>query len=157
MIENQDGEYIMNVLVLYQSRKGHTQAVAQAIAEMAEQQDHTVTLKSVIETSQEDVASADMLFIGTWVQGFILFGVKPAEATLWVPALPSLGNKPTAIFCTYAFHPHKSLQKLASLLEEKGASIIGQQAFHRNQPPEEAKPFVQSMLETAKNRTTQAD
>lgn len=136
----------MNILVLYQSRSGHTQAIAKAIADFAGEQNHTVKLKSVIEVSKKDVEAADMLFVGTWVQGFILFGVKPAEATLWVPALPSLANKPIATFCTYAFNPRSSLQKLGGLLEDKGAKIIGQQAFHRNQSAEDTKPFVQSML-----------
>lgn len=143
----------MNILVLYQSRKGHTQAIAKAIADFAGEEKHNVTLKSVIEVSKKDVEIADMLFIGTWVQGFILFGVKPAEATLWVPALPSLTNKPTALFCTYAFNPRNSLQKLGSLLEEKGATIVGQQAFHRNRPAQDAKPFVQSMLGKVENTT----
>lgn len=146
----------MNVLILYQSRGGNTQAIAQAIADFATDQHHTVKLKSVIEVTQTDVDTADMLFIGTWVQGFILFGVKPAEATLWVPALPSLQNKPVAIFCTYTFNPRNSLQKLGALLEDKGATIIGKQAFQRNQPVMEAQSFVQFMLETVKNRLIQS-
>ena len=78
----------MTVLVLYQSRTGNTRATAEAIAQAARDLKHEVVIKSVIEVVKSDVEQADALFIGTWVQGFILFGVKPAGATLWVPSLP---------------------------------------------------------------------
>ncbi len=139
----------MNILVVYQSRTGHTRSAAEAIAQSARAMKHTVTIKSVIEVKKSDVETADMLFIGTWVQGFILFGVKPAGADLWVKALPSLAGKSVGIFCTYAFHPRSSLQKLADLLAARGAMIVGQRAFHRRNPTDGAESFVQQMLQAA--------
>ncbi len=138
----------MQVLVLYQSRQGHTRQAAEAIGQAVRDQGHTVKVKSVIEVQKTDLEQADVLFVGTWVQGFILFGVKPAEARLWVPALPPLANKPTGIFCTYAFNPRSSLQQLATLLTGRGAKIVGQMAFHRTNPGEGAAAFVQSVLQT---------
>ena len=141
----------MNVLVLYQSRQGHTRAAAEAIAQTLRDLTHSVSLKSVIEVTKADVEQADALFIGTWVQGFILFGVKPAEAKLWVPALPPLQDKPTGIFCTYAVHPRGSLKALAAMLSARGAAIVGQRAFHRSRPGLDAGPFVQSVLQAAQS------
>jgi flavodoxin len=137
---------MMRVLVLYQSRSGNTRKAAEAVANAARDEGHTVTIKSVIEVQKADIENADMLFIGTWIQGFILFGVKPAGATLWVPALPSLQGKPVGVFCTYAFNPRGSLQALGDLLTAKGARIVGQRAFHRSQPGEGAGAFVKSVL-----------
>jgi flavodoxin len=138
----------MNVLVLYQSRSGHTRQAAEAIAKAARDLDHSVTVKSVIEVQKADVEAAEVLFIGTWVQGFILFGVKPADAKLWVPALPSLEGKPVGIFCTYAFHPRASLRDLGTMLEGKGAIIAKQRAFHRRRPGHGAESFVQDVLQS---------
>lgn len=140
----------MNILILYQSRSGHTRAVADAIGIALNDQNHQATVKSVIEVTQADVDTTDMLFVGTWVQGFILFGVKPAGADLWIPALPSLENKPTAIFCTYAFNPRSSLDKLKHMLENKGAQIIAQQAFQRDQSTHDAQSFALRTLEARK-------
>lgn len=138
----------MNILVLYQSRNGHTRDAAEAIAQSARAMTHTVTIKSVIEVKKSDIETADVLFVGTWVQGFILFGVKPAGADLWVKALPSLAGKPVGIFCTYAFHPRSSLQTLGELLSARGATIVGQRAFHRRNPTDGTESFVRQMLQS---------
>ncbi len=138
----------MNVLVLYYSRGGHTRAAAEAIGQAARDQNCTVSVKSVIEVSKADVERADVLFVGTWVHGFILFGVKPAEAESWVPVLPSLAGKRVATFCTYAFNPRGSLQALGALLSARGATLVGQHAFQRGKPAENASTFVQSVLQS---------
>lgn len=139
----------MNVLVLYNSRNGHTRSMAEAVAQAARDLKHNVTIKSVIEVRQTDIESADALFIGTWVHGLILFGVKPAGAELWVPALPSLEGKPVGVFCTYAFNPRGSLRALGAMLEARGARVVGQQAVHRSRPSEGAPGFVERVLKAA--------
>jgi flavodoxin len=139
----------MNVLVLYQSRGGHTREAAEAVALAARDLNHKVNLKSVIEVRSADVEQAETLFVGTWVQGFILFGVKPAGAELWVPALPSLAGKPVGVFCTYAFNPRSSLRRLGALLQARGATVVGERAFHRSRPGDGAKLFVQSVLQSS--------
>lgn len=136
----------MNVLVLYQSRHGHTRAAAEAIAQAARGLSHDASVQSVIQVSAADIARADMLFVGTWVQGFILFGVKPAGADLWVPALPSLEGKPVGTFCTYAVSPRGSLRALSAMLEARGATIVGQQAIHRRRPSHGAEAFARLVL-----------
>jgi flavodoxin len=138
----------MNVLVLYQSRSGHTRDAAEAIAQAVRNLNYEVVVKSVIEVRKADVENADALFVGTWVQGLILFGVKPAGAELWVPALPSLEGKPVGVFCTYAFHPRASLRRLGALLAARGATILGERAFHRSRPGAGAESFVQSVLQS---------
>lgn len=136
----------MQILILYQSRKGHTRQTAENIAKFAREQGHNVAIQSVIETQHVDIEQADLLFIGTWVQGFILFGVKPADAGLWVPALPTLTGKPIAIFCTYAFNPRRSLNKLGDLLRARGATIVNQKAFHKRHLGDGVDTFVSHTL-----------
>lgn len=138
----------MNVLVLYYSRNGHTRRTAETIAEVARAQDHTPVVKSVIEVNKGDVEQADVLFVGTWVHGFILFGVRPAGAEQWVPALPALDGKPVGTFCTYAFHPRRSLPILNDMLTARGATIVGQQAFQRSRLGRSTEPFVQEVLQS---------
>lgn len=137
----------MRVLILFNSQKGHTQAAAEAMAQAARSLGHTVTIKGVSQTHASDVEGADVLLIGTWVQGFILFGVKPAHATLWVPALPPLQGKPVAIFCTYMFNPRGSLKTLGALLEGRGATLVARQAFQRSRAVQGAEMFVAQVLQ----------
>jgi flavodoxin len=136
----------MNVLVLYQSRNGHTREAAEAIAQAARDLKYDAVVKSINEVSETDISRADRLFIGTWVSGLILFGVKPAGAELWVPSLPSLSGKRVGVFCTYAFNPRESLFTLGEMLKSRGATIVGERAFHRSRPTEGAAQFVQSVL-----------
>lgn len=136
----------MQILVLYQSRGGHTRQAAEALAGVARNLGHSVAIKSVIEVRQADVDQAKLLFVGTWIQGFILFGVKPAGADLWVPALPSLAGKPVAVFCTYAFNPRRAMDRLSDLLKARGATVVGQHAIQRSRPGDGADDFVRQTL-----------
>jgi flavodoxin len=137
----------VKLLVLYNSRNGHTRDAAEGIAQVIRDLNHEAVVKSVIEVQKKDIEKAEALFVGTWVHGLILFGVKPAGAEMWVPALPSLEGKPVAVFCTYAFNPRRSLQMLSELLAGRGATIIGQRAFHRSRLRDGAVPFVQDALQ----------
>lgn len=139
----------MKVLVLYNSRNGHTQAAAEAIAATARRLNHDTTIKAVSQVRASDVEQADKVFIGTWVQGFILFGVKPAGATLWAPALPALQGKGVAVFCTYLFNPRASLRTLVSLLQARGGNIVGERAFQRRWAVQKAEQFAEDILEHA--------
>lgn len=137
----------MNVLVAYNSYEGHTRRAAEAIAAAVRALGYEAILKPVSEVRPADIQTAKALFIGTWVQGLILFGVRPSGAQQWVPALPPLEEKPTAVFCTYAFNPRSALHDLSAMLLKRGAAIQGEHAFHRSHPEEGAEQFVRSILE----------
>lgn len=141
----------MNITILYNTRAGHTKILAENIANIVSIQGHKPTLKSVIEVSKADIDSADMLFIGTWVHGMILFNVRPANAELWVKSLPDLRGKPVATFCTYAFNPRKSLTLLNDLLQQRGAKIVGQQAFQRDRLDANIEGFVTGVIDAIRS------
>jgi len=136
----------MNVLVAYESRSGHTRQAAEAIAVAARKLGYEAVVKPVSEVRTQDVQKANALFIGTWVSGLVVFGARPAGARKWVPALPSLKGKPTAVFCTYAFNPRGALKALSTMLEARGATILGNESFSRSQPGAGAEKFVRSVL-----------
>jgi len=62
----------MRVLVVYESRRGRTRRAAEAVAEAARRETHDVTVRSIAEASSAEVQETDLLFVGTWVEGFIL-------------------------------------------------------------------------------------
>jgi flavodoxin len=147
----------MHVLVIYHSRSGHTRDAAEAIARAARERSCDVAVKSAAEVRQVDIEKADMLFVGTWVHGMILFGVRPAGAEQWIPSLPPFNGKPVGVFCTYAFHPRGSLKALSELLEARGAIICTQRAFYRSRPGDGAEELVRSMLWSVQALTASAD
>jgi menaquinone-dependent protoporphyrinogen IX oxidase len=139
----------MNILVAYESRKGHTRQAAEAIATAAREQGGEVIVRPIKELQAADVEQADVLFVGTWLRGFILFGVRPVAAKRIVAALPSLADKPAGIFCTYAVNPRGALRKLRTLLESRGADVQAERAFQRDRPGEAVGPFVRTVVEAA--------
>jgi flavodoxin len=138
----------MKVLVGYESNTGHTRQVAEAIAATINNLNEIAVLKPVAEIDAEDVRRADVIFLGTWVQGLILFGVHPAGAQQWATALPQFVGKPVGVFCTYAFNPRGTLDELCALLESHGAVIRGAQAFQHSNLTEGVEQFVRKLLKS---------
>ena len=95
------------------------------------------------------MSQADALFVGSWVDGFILFGVGPARAAeRWLAALPPLDGVKAGVFCTYAFNPRGTLDILTSRLEARGAQVVARHAFNRRAPEAGAERFAREVLAT---------
>ena len=137
----------MNVLVTYESRGGRTRQVAQAVAEEVGRRGHEVAVKPMSDTTPEETANADHLFIGSWVEGFILFGVHPAHAaSTWIAGMPTVDGKPASVFCTYAVNPRNSLTELSRGLQAHGAKVTATRAFHRSHTSDGVDSFVDAAL-----------
>lgn len=137
----------MKALVIYESQYGHTRKAAEAIAEAVTKQGGEAVVKYTLQVKPADVQNADAVFIGTWVHGLILFGVRPAGVKDWLPNLPPLTGKPVGVYCTYQFNPRGALRSLGIMLAERGAVIKGERAFHNSKPGEGADVFVKGVLE----------
>jgi hypothetical protein len=137
----------VKVLVAYQSRGGTTRRTALAIAAALKAAGHDATALPMAEAGPAEVAGAEALVVGSWVEGFIVVGVRPARpARRWVEALPPLRGIPAAVFCTYAMHPRGTLRELARALEQRGARVVAERAFHRRRPEAGAGQFVAAAL-----------
>jgi flavodoxin len=137
----------MKVLVAYESRGGRTKRAAEAVADAVRTAGHEVDVSPLREAGPEQVRVADVVFVGSWVEGFLFFGVGPAKAARqWVAALPSLSGKHAAVFCTYALNPRGTLATLGAGLRAKGASIDGEAGFHHRRPTEGAAEFAGRVL-----------
>lgn len=138
----------MKVLVLYESRGGITKRAAEALAKAIRAEGHEAVLRPGAEAGPQDLEVADVLFVGSWVEGFILFGVRPARAArAWLAVLPALPGTPAGVFCTYAFHPRETLAELRQGLEAHGAHVLAEHAFSRRRPEAGAEAFVHGLLE----------
>jgi flavodoxin len=137
----------MKVLVAYESRGGRTKRAAEAIADAVRTSGLEADVRPLKEAEPDQVRAADVLFVGSWVEGFLFFGVGPAKAARqWVAGLPSLSGKHAAVFCTYALNPRGTLAALGSGLRAKGASIDGEAAFHHRRPTEGSAEFARRVL-----------
>jgi flavodoxin len=138
----------VNVVVTYNSRTGNTQRAAELIAgasTMAGVEDVVVFPVDRANEFFHELAEADLVFVGTWTDGMILFGHRPG-GTGKIKDLPMLWNKRVAAFATYAVNPGKISDKFAALLERHGATVTTSAALHRKRLEDEVTDFVADSL-----------
>lgn len=133
-------------LIAYESQTGNTRRVAEGIAEAVRKRGGEAVVKRVADVKPADVDEASAVFVGTWVHGWILFGVRPAGAEKWVPMLPSLAGKPVGAFLTYAFYPWGALRSFSAMLQTRGADVRAERAFHRSRLSAGVEEFVQGVI-----------
>ena len=123
-------------LVCYASEGGRTAAVARRIAEELTDKGLRVRVLPIERVGAPEIASADLLVIGTWVKGFVVAKVgPPPEVRAWLDGLPRLGGMPVALFCTYGVDPRSTLGDMAGALERRGARVVATSALRRGGNP----------------------
>ena len=136
----------MKAVVLYESMTGNTRRVAELIGGALAAEGDDVSVRPVTDIDYHELAVADVAFIGTWVDGLVLFGQRPGRAAR-LRKLPVLDRKPVAVFCTYAINAGNALNKTAALLQSKGAVIVGGHQFRRDRLERGVVEFVRDVRE----------
>ena len=137
----------MRVLILYESRRGFTLAVAQAIRDELHTRGVAAETAPLRSVDRGTVAAADALIVGSWVKGAIVVGVGPADGVRGsIEALPDLDGKVAAVFCTCDVAPRGTLQTLATWLRRRGARVVLGQAFTRKKSLRTVPDFTEAVL-----------
>ena len=120
----------VRVLVCYASIGGKTERAAQAIADGYSAKGLVTRVLPIVKVGPAELAMTDVVVVGSWVEGFVVAGVGPAKAMkTWLDALPRLGGKTVAVFCTFGVSPKGTLRAMRRALEKKGAVVVAQAAF----------------------------
>src|SRR5690606_27466732 len=93
----------MRAVVLYESMTGTTARAARLIAATVEARGGEASVYPVRAIDLKDLAEADVVFVGTWVDGLVVAGHRPGGAAR-LRALPVIDGKRVAAFMTYAVH-----------------------------------------------------
>ena len=91
---------------------------------------------------------ADLVFVGTWVDGLILFGHRPGDAAK-VNQIPKLWDKRVAAFMTHAVNPGRAADMLAGMLASHGAEVVAARSLSRWRLADEAPTFAAEVLAAA--------
>jgi flavorubredoxin len=135
----------MRAVVIYESLTGNTARAAQLIAAAAREAGADVSVFDINGIGLKELAEADVVFVGTWVDGLILFGHRPGKAGK-LRRLPVIDGKRAAVFMTYAVHAGKALDKLARVVEERGGTVVSRQLFRRDHLEAGVDDFVHVAL-----------
>jgi flavodoxin I len=137
----------MRAVVIYESMTGNTARAARLIADEVAAQGVDVTIYNITDIGLKDLAEADIVFIGTWVDGLVLFGHRPGRAGR-IKAMPVIDGKRVAAFMTYAVHAGKALDRFARVLDERGATVVASTLLRRDRLETGVADFVTASLDT---------
>jgi hypothetical protein len=135
----------MRAVVIYESMTGNTARAAQLIATAARDAGADVALFPIDQIGLKELAEADVVFLGTWVDGLILVGHRPGRAGK-LRKMPVIDGKRVALFMTFAIHAGKALDRFQRVAEERGATVIARQLFRRDRLEAGVDDFVQVAL-----------
>jgi flavorubredoxin len=138
----------MRAVVIYESLTGNTARAARLIGEAVRDQGVEVAVYPITNIGLKDLAEADIVFVGTWVDGLILVGHRPGRAGR-IKAMPVIDGKRAAAFMTYAVHAGKALDRFGRVLEERGATVVASQLLRRDRLDQGIGDFVRQALATA--------
>ena len=137
----------MRAVVIYESMTGNTARAARLIADEVATQGVETSLYNITDIGLKDLAEADIVFIGTWVDGLVLFGQRPGRAGR-IKAMPVIDGKRVAAFMTYALNAGKALERFKRVLEERGATVVSATLLRRDRLDRGIDQFVTSSLDT---------
>jgi flavorubredoxin len=91
-----------NLLIVYHSQSGNTEAMAKAIAEGARTAGANVTLKKAVEANDADILNCDAVAIGTPNYFSYMAGmVKDFFDRVWATVREKMADKPYVAFGSY--------------------------------------------------------
>ena len=131
----------MQAVIIYNSLTGTTRTAAHRIASELRALRIEAEPVAIDDVDEATVAAADLVIVGTWTDGIIVVGQKPAGRKR-IRKLPSLAGKRAVVYCTYAVDPGQTLEKLVAEVEAKGAEVIGGFALARHDLPGDVAEFV---------------
>ena len=135
----------MNIVVIHQSRSGNTKKAAELIGGAIASLGNRVSVRSTENLDFKELANADLIFVGTWVDGLILFGHRPGDIGK-LDLIPPLWGKNVVAFVTHAVYPGKAASKFSSYLESKGAKVISSRSINKRELDSKVRPFVKEAL-----------
>lgn len=136
------------VLVAYDSRGGNTRKAAETVAQRLGHRGPAVDVLPITSVGPDELASADLLVLGTWTDGMIVGGMAPAPSTVkWMTDLPRLAGKDVAVFCTYAVNAGRAPARLAAAMGSTGANVVADGSVSRWSVEQQAARFAGEVID----------
>lgn len=135
----------MRAIVIYESLTGNTAKAGHLIADELTAAGIEATAWPILDVNHQALSEADLVVVGSWTDGLILFGQRPGRVGR-LAKLPVIDGKLAAVYCTYAIEHGKTLEKLSGVIGRRGGNVIGGMAIKRNHLAEGAREFVDRLL-----------
>lgn len=135
----------MKALVIWESLTGTTRKAADLIAAGLRAGGIDATVSPATDVDLAALSAAELVVVGSWTDGLVFVGQKPGRPSrLW--SLPVMPGKQAFAYCTYAVDPGHAVDKLAVIVEDRGAHVIGGRAVHRFHLQRDCEALVAQVL-----------
>jgi len=138
-------ETSISAVVIYESLTGNTAKAGQLIAADLTGQGVQAVAFPTTQIDHQALSDADLVIVGSWTDGIFLFGQRPGRSGR-LAKLPVIDGKRAAVYCTYALDPGKTLEKLSTIVEERGGKVVGGVSIRRDNLAHGASDFVDRLL-----------
>jgi len=136
----------MRAVVIYESLTGNTAKAARLIAEQLTARGVTTAAYPVTSVDYQVLSEADLVVVGSWTDGIVIAGQKPGRS--WrLKKMPAISGKKVVVYATYAIDPGKVLDKLVTIVEGRGAEVLGGMTIRRDRLEESTADFVDRIIE----------
>lgn len=146
-IEGNGAASVTSAVVIYESLTGNTARAARLVADEVAAHGVEVSIFPITDIGLKELAAADVVFVGTWVDGLVLFGHRPGRAGR-IRSMPVIDGKRVAAFMTYAVHAGKALDRFETVLAERGATVVAKVLLRRDRLDAGVGDLVSAALAT---------
>jgi len=135
----------VKALVIWESMTGTTRKAAGHIAAGLRAGGIETTTCSATRVDHQALSDADLVVVGSWTDGLVLVGQKPGRRSK-LRHLPFLTGKQAYAFCTYAVDAGHAAEKLAAIVQDRGADVVGSRKVHRFNLARDCQEVVADVL-----------
>ena len=127
--------------MIYESLTGNTRIAGEAIAAELAGEGIPTTVSAITDIDMQALSEADLVVVGSWVDGLFFFGQRPGRAGR-IAKMPNLTGKKVVVFCTYAVKAGKTLEMLEAAATKLGGEVLGGLTIRRDNIEGGAKELV---------------
>ena len=110
----------MKTSIIYNSHSGTTLAYAEEIGTFLSDNGIECKVSSIDDYDKEYLRSSDLVMLGCWTNGLMIFAQHPDRAwKQFVADMPDIRNKPIALFTTYKIATGSMFRKMEKILAGK--------------------------------------
>jgi hypothetical protein len=135
----------VNAVVIYESLTGNTAKAGRGIAAGLTAAGVPTRAFPITKIDYQALADADLVIVGSWVDGLILVGQRPGRLGR-ITSMPALAGKKAVVYLTYAIDAGRSLAKLSAAVEARGAEVLGGQTIRRDKLAQGVTELVDRVL-----------
>lgn len=143
----------MRALVIHESLTGNTRRAAQRIVTELRAEGWEAGECTSRQVDLAALQQSDVVIVGTWVDGLVLFGQRPGGAGK-LANLPLLGGKPTYVYVTYAVNPGRTLDKLTAEIGGRSGDVRGGMVIKRSRLDDDSVEFARRVIDATAAATT---